>query len=78
LKIIIEKNFLIHRRINFYSSLLCLSEKKINSISKLFSGKTVKQLIDQRIILEIKRLLVNTNLSDKKVAFKTGFDDIKS
>jgi AraC-like DNA-binding protein len=76
LKITIEKNFLIHRRIDFYSNLLCLSEKKINSISKLFSGKTVKQLIDQRIILEIKRLLVNTSLSVKEVAFKTGFDDI--
>jgi AraC-like DNA-binding protein len=76
LKKSIEQNFITRIRAVQYAELLSLSLKKLNSISRSFSGKSVKQLVDERLVLEIQRLLSNTDLSVKEIAFKTGFDEI--
>ena len=38
-------------------------------------GKTPKQLIDDRLLLEAKRLLVYTNHSIKEIGFQLGFEE---
>lgn len=54
---------------------LNISAKQLNSSLKLYNNSTVKQYIEDRILLEIKRLLVYSNLSVKEIAYKIGFDD---
>jgi AraC-like DNA-binding protein len=76
LKQVIEQNFNKHLQAAQYADLLSISLKRLNSISEIFSGKSVKKLIDERLILEIQRLLSNSDLSVKEIAFKTGFDEI--
>jgi AraC-like DNA-binding protein len=76
LKKSIEQNFITKRQAVEYANLFPMSLKKINHISQAFSGKSVKQLVDERLVLEIQRLLLNTDLSVKEIAFKTGFDEI--
>jgi AraC-like DNA-binding protein len=40
-----------------------------------FCGKSTKQLIDERVVVEQKRLLVHTEISVKELAERTGFDE---
>ena len=39
------------------------------------TGKSTKQVIDERVILEHKRLLAHTELSVKELAARTGFPE---
>ena len=38
-------------------------------------NKNAKDFVDERVILEIKRLLIHTHLSVKEIAEATGFDE---
>ena len=38
-------------------------------------GKTAKEFIIQRIMLEAKRLGLHTNMSTKEIAYSLGYDD---
>ncbi|MDU1904128.1 MAG: helix-turn-helix domain-containing protein [Dysgonomonas sp.] len=54
---------------------MSLSEKRIGILTKQALGHTVKGLIQQRILLEAKRLINQGNLSFKSIAFQLGFVD---
>lgn len=49
-------------------------EKLIQSVTRNL-GDTPKRIIDQRILLEAKRLLIHTNKSVKEISFELGFDE---
>lgn len=49
--------------------------KQINAAVKLFANTTAKQYIEDRVILESKRLLVYSVLSVKEIAYEIGFED---
>ena len=52
-----------------------MSSKKLNRITQELMNKPVKTYINDSLILEIKRLLMNTSLSIKEISYKTGFED---
>lgn len=52
-----------------------MSQKKLNALSKSYFGKTFLQLLNERKLLEVKRLLTTTNLSIKEIAYHSGFSD---
>nr|WP_321410501.1 helix-turn-helix domain-containing protein [uncultured Carboxylicivirga sp.] len=54
---------------------LQINSRKLNTALKSITGKGVKEVIDERLILEIKRLLLYSDLSVKEIAFKLGFDE---
>ena len=54
---------------------LHVSEKQLNASIKQCQNTTAKKYIDDRILLEIKRLLVHSTLSIKEIAYHIGFDD---
>ena len=58
-----------------YANKIGISYKHLNEICKALSGKTAKVVIDEFIILEIKRLLVISDASIKQLAYQTGFDE---
>ena len=51
-----------------------LSSKKLTSLSKKYLKDTPADYIHKRKILEAKRLLSNSKLSVKEVAYSLGFD----
>jgi len=55
--------------------LLNTDGKKISAALKKTVNKSPKQLLDERIVLELKRLLSYTNLSIKEIAHQLGFDE---
>lgn len=52
-----------------------LSQKKLNALSKSYFGKTFLQLLNERKLLEVKRLLTTTDFSIKEIAYHSGFSD---
>lgn len=72
---LIDKHFYELRFPNDYAKLLHVSPNYLNSKCKKFKGQSSGELIRNRILLESKRLLVNTNLSVAEIAFKLSFKD---
>ncbi|MES2763805.1 MAG: helix-turn-helix domain-containing protein [Bacteroidota bacterium] len=58
-----------------YASLMNLSEKHLNRMSKECIGKTTTELIADRIMLEAKRLLTHSKYSVSEIANELGYED---
>lgn len=72
---LVEENVFKSRNSQFYCDELNVTYRKLNTICKEFTGKTIRHFIDERLVLEIKRLLANSDYSIKEICFKTGFDE---
>ncbi len=62
------------RQVKFYADAMQISTKKLNRITYEIMQQPAKLYIDQFLILEIKRFLMNTALSIKEIAYRTGFE----
>jgi AraC family transcriptional activator of pobA len=58
-----------------YAELMGESPVQINRAIKAVTGKTSSELIIERLILEAKRLLLFSDLSNKEVAYKLNYED---
>ncbi|MGH2666639.1 AraC family transcriptional regulator [Flavobacterium sp.] len=74
-KDILETNYTNQKQVNFYAKQIIITEKRLNQATSKVLGKTPKQIIDDRIILESKRILAHTNISIKEVGYNLGFDE---
>jgi len=72
---LLEKNYINLKRPNQYASLLHISTPYLNDCIKSSTGYSVSYLIQERIILEAKRLLYHTDKSVKEIAFALGYAD---
>jgi len=72
---ILEQNVSYKLKVTDICEQLNASAKQLNKCVKIFNNTTAKQYIEQRILLEIKRLLVYTTLSIKEIAYEIGFED---
>lgn len=70
---LLTDNFRRERNVNWYSDQLCLTPKYLSEIVKSVSGKTAGQWIANFVIIEIKQLLLNTDLSVKEIATEMNF-----
>ncbi len=75
LEMLIEAGFMDHREVGYYAQQMNISLKQVNSIAKKSVGKTVSNLIMDRVMLESKRLLTNSSLTVAEIAAKLKFDD---
>ncbi len=58
-----------------YAELMGESPIQINRAIKTVTGKTSSEIIIERLILEAKRLLLFSDLSNKEVAYKLNYED---
>lgn len=75
LKDLLDANFITHKKVSFYSQKMHLSAKRLNQATTKIFGKTPKNIIDDRVLLEAKRLMAHTNESIKEIAFSLGFEE---
>jgi len=69
------KNLRYSRSVKYYSDLLAISTKKLNSITKTYWEKTAKEFIEERIIYESKKLLLDTPDTVKQISYSMGFTE---
>jgi len=73
--LLVENHFKREHRVSYYASQLNRSPKTLANYFALLSHPSPSQLIQERIILEAKRLIFYTKMSDKEITYELGFDD---
>ena len=71
----LESNYTQLKSVSDYAQIICISEKRLGQATSKVLGKSPKEIINDKILLEAKRLLVHTNLSVKEIGQELGFKD---
>jgi AraC-like DNA-binding protein len=74
-KSLVEKNYISFQSVKEYAEMMCISPIVLNNKIKKSGGINASDIIIDRIILEAKRLLLFTDLSNKEIAFRLNYDD---
>jgi AraC-like DNA-binding protein len=74
-KTLLDDNFIFHKKVSFYCQQMNITPKKLNQATSKIFGKTPKNIIDDRVLLESKRLLAHTSESIKEISFSLGFEE---
>lgn len=72
---LIEKNFKTIKSPKEYAGMMHISEKHLNRVCKISLNKTASDLINDRIILEAKRMLVFSTNSVSEIIDELGYTD---
>lgn len=71
----LETGFRNQKQVSSYSKQMLVTEKRLNQATSKILGKTPKEIIDDRVMLEAKRLLAHTNENVKEIGFELGFEE---
>jgi AraC-like DNA-binding protein len=74
-KNLLEDHYKEIKSVERFALMMSVSEKKLNKATNQVLGKSPKEIIDERVVLEAKRLLAHTSNSIKEVGFELGFDE---
>ncbi|NDW17651.1 AraC family transcriptional regulator [Dysgonomonas sp. 216] len=72
---LIDSYFIGERETDFYARRMGVSCKKVNELCKRGTGRTVKQHLQDRLILEIKKEIRLGDKNLKEIAFNLGFNE---
>ncbi|MDP0271629.1 helix-turn-helix transcriptional regulator [Glaesserella parasuis] len=72
---LLEQHFCTQHQVQFYAEQLGCTEKTLGSTCLAHTGLPAKMVINQRLLLEAKRLLVHTQKSVKHIALQLGFEE---
>lgn len=63
------------REVSFYAEKLCISTRYLSTIVRSISHHSAKELIDHAVMMEIRQLLLTTDLSVQEIAYRMHFPD---
>lgn len=72
---LLESNFRNTQKVHFYTDGLNLTYNSLARYTSSYCNKTPKEIITERLILEIKRLLAGTDTPIKEISYHLGFDE---
>jgi len=72
---LVEKDCFKSKQVQYYAQKLNISTKTLNNIVKSIVNNSAKSFIDERTIMQIKRLLISSDQSIKEIAYTSGFND---
>jgi AraC-like DNA-binding protein/mannose-6-phosphate isomerase-like protein (cupin superfamily) len=72
---LVEENYQLNLPVNEYAEKLAITPNHLTQTVNQLTGKTSSQIIKSKQVLEIKRLLVHTNLSVTEIATRLNFPD---
>lgn len=75
---LVEQNFKTKHTVSEYANLLNKSPKTISNIFSKINSKSPLKYIQERIMLEARRLLYYTDKPIKEIAYEIGYDDIQT
>ncbi|WP_298900585.1 helix-turn-helix transcriptional regulator [uncultured Psychroserpens sp.] len=73
--LLVEANFKEKHKVSDYANLLNKSPKTISNLFTKYNNKTPLQVINDRIILEAKKLLLLSEKSSKEIGYELGFSE---
>ncbi|RIV18708.1 AraC family transcriptional regulator [Fibrisoma montanum] len=72
---LLEKQFTKQKSVQYYVNQLGITHRRLQQATAATVGKSPKQLLEERLILEARRLLVHTHQSIKEIGFALGFEE---
>lgn len=72
---ILERDCVRTRSVAHYAKASGVSPRRLGELLVAHAGRSTKQVIDDRVLLEQKRLLAHTEMSVKELAERTGFEE---
>jgi len=72
---LVEKYYVEERQVNFYAKQLGMNERKLNQFCLRVFGQNMKQLILERVMMQARRMLEQTDLTVAEIAYKLNFSD---
>ena len=73
--LLIESHYLEFGTVGQYAEALHVSERQLNDAVKRTVGRTASQVVQDRVALEAKRLLCNSDLAITEIAYQLNFED---
>jgi AraC family transcriptional regulator, transcriptional activator of pobA len=73
--LLVENHYKKEHSVKFYADQVNRSPKTLSNLFALYNNKSPIAVIQERIVLEAKRLLLYTDKSAKEIAYDLGFDD---
>lgn len=74
--LLVEASFKSEHAVSFYAAQLFKSPKTLSNLFALYNHKSPSQVIQERILIEAKRLLAYTNKPVKAITYELGFEDM--
>jgi len=74
-KDLLEKDYKNQKQVNYYAKQIIITEKRLNQATTKVLGKSPKELIDDRVLLEAKRILAHTTENVKEIAYHLGYEE---
>jgi AraC family transcriptional regulator, transcriptional activator of pobA len=74
-KSLVDKNFAQWHQVKDYAEALYVSPNYLNEVIRTSINLSAKDYIQNRIVLEAKRMAIYTAKSSKEIGFELGFDD---
>jgi len=74
-KLLLEEKYQENIPVKNYAALLSVTPNHLNETIKSLTGRTATDMISEKMILEIKRLLLHTELTVSEIAFQLNFSD---
>lgn len=74
-KEIVEKHFTEWHQVKDYAEALYVSPNYLNEVIKSSLNISAKEYIQNRLVLEAKRMVLFTDKSSKEIGYNLGFDD---
>ncbi|WP_327293736.1 MULTISPECIES: helix-turn-helix transcriptional regulator [unclassified Streptomyces] len=71
----VERDHAVSRRVEDYATALGYSPRTLTRATLAATGRTAKQYVDDRVLLEAKRLLQHSGLTATEVTVRLGFSD---
>lgn len=75
-KMLVEKQYKATKQVQEYARQMGVSANYLNVLVRKHLGKSALSLINERVILEIKRRLLRTEKGISEIAYELGFDEL--
>jgi len=75
LQALVEKECFQNKTVTYYAKTLGVTPKTLNNITQSILNKSAKTFINEIVIIQSKRLIINSTDSLTEIAFQTGFDE---
>lgn len=74
-KNLVNNLFFTYKQVGDYAAKLFVTASTLNKLVKELTGKTAKEIINEKVILESKRMLLYTSNDIAEISFNIGFDE---
>jgi AraC-like DNA-binding protein len=72
---LLDAEFSTKHQVQHYATALGMSDKTLSRVCVAAAGVTAKSIINQRLLLEARRLLAHTSLAVQTIGHELGFEE---